>query len=107
MTENYYWDHRSKKLVIRDETRFIGLFKIPTEKQIGRAKARKVDFVIAGAAKGGTTALDAYLRFNPEICMPQKIKEIHFSTLTSCSVRASRITGYTTPSSSRRRLIAF
>ncbi len=78
MAENYYWDERSKKLVIRDETRFIGLFKIPTEKRISRAKARKVDFVIAGTQKGGTSALDAYLRLNPEICMPQKTKEIHF-----------------------------
>jgi len=38
---------------------------------------RTVDFVIAGTQKGGTTALDAYLREHPEICMADK-KELHF-----------------------------
>ncbi len=38
---------------------------------------RKVDFVIAGAQKGGTTALDAYLRTHPEIGMAD-VKEVHF-----------------------------
>jgi hypothetical protein len=38
---------------------------------------RKVDFIIAGAQKGGTTALDAYLRTHPEIGMAD-IKEVHF-----------------------------
>jgi hypothetical protein len=37
----------------------------------------KVDFVIAGTQKGGTSALDAYLRTHPEICMAAR-KEIHF-----------------------------
>jgi len=31
-----------------------------------------VDFVIGGTQKGGTTALDAYLREHPEICMATK-----------------------------------
>jgi Sulfotransferase family len=31
-----------------------------------------VDFVIGGAQKGGTTALDAYLREHPEVCMARK-----------------------------------
>lgn len=38
---------------------------------------RKVDFLVVGAQKAGTTALDAYLRLHPEICMA-KIKEVHF-----------------------------
>jgi Sulfotransferase domain len=38
---------------------------------------RRVDFVIAGAQKGGTTALDAYLRQHPEIGMAD-VKEVHF-----------------------------
>ena len=38
---------------------------------------RKVDFVVAGVKKAGTTALDAYLREHPEICMGD-IKEVHF-----------------------------
>lgn len=37
----------------------------------------KVDFVISGTQKGGTTALDFYLRNHPQICMA-KIKEVHF-----------------------------
>ncbi|MDJ0704399.1 MAG: sulfotransferase [Leptolyngbyaceae cyanobacterium MO_188.B28] len=38
---------------------------------------RKVSFVIAGAQKSGTTALDFFLRQHPEICMPTK-KETNF-----------------------------
>ncbi len=37
----------------------------------------KVGFVIAGTQKGGTSALDAYMRDHPEICMADK-KEVHF-----------------------------
>lgn len=39
--------------------------------------SRLVDFIIAGTQKGGTSALDAYLRGHPEICMA-RIKEPHF-----------------------------
>lgn len=39
--------------------------------------AGKVDFVIAGAQKGGTTALDAHLRDHPEVCMAD-VKEVRF-----------------------------
>ena len=37
----------------------------------------KVSFIVAGAQKGGTSALDAYLREHPELCLPQR-KELHF-----------------------------
>jgi len=37
----------------------------------------KVNFAICGTQKGGTTALDSYLRDHPEVCMSQK-KEVHF-----------------------------
>jgi len=37
----------------------------------------KVSFVVAGAQKAGTTALDQYLREHPELCLPQR-KELHF-----------------------------
>lgn len=37
----------------------------------------KVDFVICGTQKGGTAALDMYLRGHPEVCMANK-KEVHF-----------------------------
>ena len=40
-------------------------------------KAKKVDFLIAGTQKGGTSALDAYLREHPEIRMANR-KEVHF-----------------------------
>lgn len=37
----------------------------------------KVNFIICGTQKGGTSALDMYLRAHPEICMARK-KEVHF-----------------------------
>ena len=37
-----------------------------------------VDFVIGGTQKGGTSALDSFLRQHPEVCMPQAKKELHF-----------------------------
>jgi sulfotransferase family protein len=37
-----------------------------------------VDFVIGGTQKGGTSALDSFLRQHPEICMPDTKKELHF-----------------------------
>ena len=38
---------------------------------------KRIDFMIAGVQKGGTTSLDAYLRQHPEIAMAKK-KEVHF-----------------------------
>jgi hypothetical protein len=38
----------------------------------------KVNFVIGGTQKGGTSALDAFLRKHPQICMPADLKEVHF-----------------------------
>jgi len=37
----------------------------------------RVAFLIVGAQKGGTTALDAHLRHSPGLCLPQR-KELHF-----------------------------
>lgn len=37
----------------------------------------KVDFIVAGTQKGGTSALRAYLREHTEICMARE-KEVHF-----------------------------
>lgn len=42
-----------------------------------RRNDRKVDFIICGTQKGGTTALYAYLKRHPELCM-SAIKETHF-----------------------------
>ncbi|MBW7470467.1 sulfotransferase domain-containing protein [Marinobacter sp. M216] len=36
-----------------------------------------VNFLVAGTQKGGTSALDAYLREHPQICMANR-KEVHF-----------------------------
>ncbi|WP_084399632.1 sulfotransferase family protein [Henriciella aquimarina] len=38
---------------------------------------RRIDFMIGGVQKGGTTSLDAYLRQHPGIAMAKK-KEVHF-----------------------------
>jgi hypothetical protein len=38
----------------------------------------RVNFVIGGTQKGGTSALDSFLRQHPEICMPTTRKELHF-----------------------------
>ncbi|MEZ4606416.1 MAG: sulfotransferase domain-containing protein [Deinococcales bacterium] len=38
---------------------------------------QKVYFIICGTQKGGTTALDSYLRQHPHICMGKR-KELHF-----------------------------
>ena len=38
----------------------------------------RIDFVIGGTQKGGTSALDSFLRQHPEICMPSTRKELHF-----------------------------
>ncbi|MGR8933325.1 MAG: sulfotransferase domain-containing protein [Gammaproteobacteria bacterium] len=38
---------------------------------------RKVDFIVAGTQKGGTTALYSYLKEHPDICMASE-KEVHF-----------------------------
>lgn len=36
-----------------------------------------IDFILGGVQKGGTTALDYYLRSHPEICLAET-KEVHF-----------------------------
>ena len=38
----------------------------------------RVDFVIGGTQKGGTSALDSFLRQHPQVCMPTTRKELHF-----------------------------
>ena len=39
---------------------------------------KKIDFLIVGAQKSGTSALDVYLRKHPEIEMARCHKEVHF-----------------------------
>jgi Sulfotransferase domain len=40
--------------------------------------AMLVNFVIGGTQKGGTSALDSFLRQHPQICMPETRKELHY-----------------------------
>jgi hypothetical protein len=44
----------------------------------GESLDLQVSFIVGGAQKSGTTALDSFLRQHPEICMPHAGKEIHF-----------------------------
>jgi hypothetical protein len=39
---------------------------------------RKLSFVVAGTQKGGTTALDKFMRKHKQICMPRFRKELHY-----------------------------
>jgi hypothetical protein len=41
------------------------------------ATGRRIDFILAGAQKGGTTTIDGYLRTHPAIEMAA-VKEVHF-----------------------------
>src|SRR5438445_2345425 len=43
----------------------------------GRRPIQKLDFIVAGAQKSGTTALSYYLKRHPQIALPIK-KELHF-----------------------------
>lgn len=51
--------------------------KLIIKKILGQQNDRMVDFIICGTQKGGTSALDAYLREHSEICMAD-MKEVHF-----------------------------
>lgn len=58
-------------------THYLGLIKSDFQ-HLSQIKTRsKVSFLICGAQKSGTTALDSYLRKHPEICMAV-FKEVHF-----------------------------
>jgi hypothetical protein len=43
----------------------------------GRRPIERLDFIVAGAQKSGTTALNYYLKRHPRIALPRK-KELHF-----------------------------
>jgi hypothetical protein len=51
--------------------------KIHGKLNIFSRPTRTVDFIICGTQKGGTTALDEYLREHPEVCMADQ-KEVHY-----------------------------
>jgi Sulfotransferase domain len=43
----------------------------------GKSRVEKLEFIVAGAQKSGTTALNYYLKRHPRIALPVK-KELHF-----------------------------
>ena len=49
-------------------------------------RPEKIDFVIAGAQKSGTTALHALLSAHPQLAFPQK-QELHFFDTDELFVR--------------------
>jgi hypothetical protein len=53
------------------------LLRRKQDRSLGRSNDRWVNFIICGTQKGGTSALDVYLRQHPEICMAER-KEVHF-----------------------------
>lgn len=78
ITDQAWWKARGEELAGQDRSGLIERFQVPSEQRIARATERKVGFLVAGTAKGGTTALDSYLRLHPKICMPFKLKEVNF-----------------------------
>ena len=55
----------------------MSFFKKKFQSILGKYPFSRIDFIIAGTQKGGTTALDEYFRTHQSICMAHK-KEIHF-----------------------------
>ena len=55
----------------------MSFFKKKFQSILGKHPFSRIDFIIAGTQKGGTTALDKYLRRHQNICMADK-KEVHF-----------------------------
>ena len=54
----------------------------------------RVSFVVGGAQKGGTTALDAYLRQHPQLCLPSTGKELHFFDMPDFDPGAAGVAAY-------------
>ena len=55
----------------------MSLFEKTIKIILGKDLDFQVGFIVCGTQKGGTSALDHYLRLHPEICMANK-KEVHF-----------------------------
>ena len=68
---------------------------------------RLVDFLVCGTQKGGTTALDAYLRQHPQICMARE-KELHFFNderrFSHCNPDYDRYHAWFLPTDGHRRV---
>jgi hypothetical protein len=70
------WFRINRKIPVVSNLQLHGSFEHPKMRS-RMGDRRRIDFLIAGTQKGGTTALDAYLRNHPEICMASR-KEAHF-----------------------------
>jgi len=55
----------------------VSFFKKKFQSILGKYPFSRIDFIIAGTQKGGTTALYEYFRLHQNICMADK-KELHF-----------------------------
>ena len=55
----------------------MSFFKKKFQSILGKYPFSRIDFIIAGTQKGGTTALYEYFRLHQNICMADK-KELHF-----------------------------
>ena len=55
----------------------MSFFKKKIQSILGKYPFSRIDFIIAGTQKGGTTALYEYFRLHQNICMADK-KELHF-----------------------------
>jgi len=55
----------------------VSFFNNTIQSILGDKSFSRIDFIICGTQKGGTTALDQYLRLHPHICMADR-KEVHY-----------------------------
>ena len=80
----------------------------------GKRRVEKLDFLVAGAQKSGTTALNYYLKRHPRIALPVK-KELHFfdndelfaGGNVSYEPPATKCSGRRAPAVSRARIPRF
>ena len=54
----------------------------------------RIDFLVCGAQKAGTTALDAILRQHPGVLMPRRRKELHFFDNPGCVLSQRHVARY-------------
>ena len=66
-----------KSILDHISTQYINRIKHEFRTYTRGVEDAKVEFLICGTQKAGTTALDAYLRQHPEICMAD-FKEVHY-----------------------------
>ncbi len=73
MSQNKPWAKAFQYL----DKRYFGLLKSDLRRLFEAKPTNQVSFLVCGAQKCGTTALDSYLRQHPDICMASH-KELHY-----------------------------